>query len=472
MADHGKSITNFALCCLFLLVYSRNVYGATTASDWTFFYSNIFADYNKLSFPMTNQSDQVQVSISMKLDNIQEFADAGGTITLVGNFIITWTNEILIWTESPVGVSDNITTTKIPRSDLWYPPIFVYNGIDKLSVVGTNNDLIDVRYDGNNTWKPAFIIKAGCDVNIKMFPFDSQTCSFDMSYLDYTQEEVNLLTTSSSVDTTDFIENIIWKMNGTSVSTSAKNDAMFVSFTVHLTRQSTYFVIVMTAPILLLGIINGFAFLMPIDHGRVGFAMTVYLTFSVFLTIIGGNLPKTSNPLSTLSIYIVILMSFSGVITLISIFTVRQHLKTVDLSVPSAVSFIVGFFCCMVCRCKREKKAQIHPDAVSISSYELEGNRRKLDVYHLPQEKKFGVSNVKWNRWRRFDYINQQPQTPVYTTKVSCAERCWFCRVPEEMTWITVARSFDYLLFLATLVVHSYLAYTFLNPMLQEAGYV
>lgn len=472
MADHGKSITNFALCCLFLLVYTRNVYGATTASDWTFFYSNIFADYNKLSFPMTNQSDQVQVSISMKLDNIQEFADAGGTITLVGNFIITWTNEILIWTESPVGVSDNITTTKIPRSDLWYPPIFVYNGIDKLSVVGTNNDLIDVRYDGNNTWKPAFIIKAGCDVNIKMFPFDSQTCSFDMSYLDYTQEEVNLSTTSSSLDTTDFIENIIWKMNGTSVSTSAKNDAMFVSFTVHLTRQSTYFVIVVTAPILLLGIINGFAFLMPIDHGRVGFAMTVYLTFSVFLTIIGGNLPKTSNPLSTLSIYIVILMSFSGVITLISIFTVRQHLKTVDLSVPSAVSFIVGFFCCMVCRCKREKKAQIHPDAVSISSYELEGNRRKLDVYHLPQENKFGVSNVKWNRWRRFDYINQQPQTPVYTTKVSCAERCWFCRVPEEMTWITVARSFDYLLFLATLVVHSYLAYTFLNPMLQEAGYV
>lgn len=472
MAVHGKSITNFALCCLFLFVYSRTVYGATTASDWTFFYNNIFVDYNKLSFPMANQSDQVQVSISMKLDNIQEFADSAGTITLVGNFIITWTSEILIWPEKPVGVSDAITTAKIPRSDLWYPPIFVYNGIDKLSVVGTKNDLIDVRYDGNHTWKPAFIIKAGCDVNIEMFPFDSQTCSFDMSHLDYTQEEVNLSTTSSSLDTTDFIKNVVWKMNGTSVSTSAKNDATFVSFSVHLTRRSTYFVIVMAAPILLLGIINGFAFLMPIDHGRVGFAMTVYLTFSVFLTIIGDNLPKTSNPLSTLSIYIVILMSFSGVITLISIFTVRQHLKTVDLSVPSAVSFIVGFFCCMVCRCKREKKAQIHPDGVSISSYELEDNSRKLDVYYLPQENKFGVSNVKWDRWKRFDDIAKSPQPPVYTKKVSCAERCFFCRVPEEMTWTMVASSFDYLLFLATLIVHSYLAYTFLSPMLQEAGYV
>ena len=472
MAVHGKSITNFALCCLFLFVYSRTVYGATTASDWTFFYNNIFVDYNKLSFPMANQSDQIQVSISMKLDNIQEFADSAGTITLVGNFIITWTSEILIWPERPVGVSDVITTAKIPRSDLWYPPIFVYNGIDKLSVVGTKNDLIDVRYDGNHTWKPAFIIKAGCDVNIEMFPFDSQTCSFDMSYLDYTQEEVNLSTTSSSLDTTDFIKNVVWKMNGTSVSTSAKNDATFVSFSVHLTRRSTYFVIVMAAPILLLGIINGFAFLMPIDHGRVGFAMTVYLTFSVFLTIIGDNLPKTSNPLSTLSIYIVILMSFSGVITVISIFTVRQHLKTVDLSVPSAISFIVGFFCCMVCRCKREKKAQIHPDGVSISSYELEDNRRKLDVYYLPQENKFGVSNVKWDRWKRFDDIAKSPQPPLYTKKVSCAERCFFCRVPEEMTWTMVASSFDYLLFLTTLIVHSYLAYTFLSPMLQEAGYV
>jgi hypothetical protein len=76
---------------------------------------------------------------------------------------------------------------------------------------------------------------------------------------------------------------------------------------------------------------------------------------------------------------------------------------------------------------------------------------------------------VKWDRWKRFDDI---AKSPVYTKKVSCAERCFFCRVPKEMTWTMVASSFDYLLFLTTLIVHSYLAYTFLSPMLQEAGYV
>ncbi|CAC5417397.1 CHRNA9 [Mytilus coruscus] len=453
----------------FLLLCFQTVNGDTLASDWQFFYNKIFADYNKLSFPKNNQSDQLSVSISMKLDNIQEFSDRDGTITLVGNFIISWKSEILAWTEKPVGVTDVITTAKIPRSDLWYPPIYTYNGVDQLSVVGTNNDLIDVRFDGTHVWKPAFIIKAGCDVNIELFPFDSQTCSFDMSHLDYSPEELALSTDSTSLDTTDFVQNIIWDMNTTTVSTSSTSKATYVSFNIHLKRRSTYFVIVLAAPILLLGIINGFAFLMPIDHGRVGFSMTVYLTFSVFLTIIGDNLPRTSNPLSTLSLYIVILMAFSGVITIVSIFTVRQHLKTIDLKVPSVVSFIVGTMCCMVCRCKREKKAKIHPDGISISSYDFEDKRRKFDVYYLPQEHKFGVSNVKWDKWKKREEIEEPPP---YTKKVTCSERCWFCRVPEEMTWVTVSRAFDYLLFLATIAVHSYLAYVFLNPMLKEGGYV
>lgn len=466
MADR-KHKEMFLMLIIFVLV--KSVESETTAEDWEFFYNKIFSTYNKLSFPRTNQSDMLTVKISMKVDNVPEFSDTDGAITLSGNFIITWESEIFTWAERPVGVSDSIPTAKIPRSDLWYPPIYVYNGVDALTAVGTNNDLIDVSFNGTQVWRPAFIIKAGCDVDIKLFPFDSQSCSFDMSALDYSPEELLVTTDSTIIDTTDFADNVIWNKINTTVSTRATENATFVTFTLNLKRRSTYFVIVLASPLLLLGIINGFAFLMPIDDGRIGFAMTVYLTFSVFLTIIGDNLPRTSKPLSTLSLYIVILMTFSGVITIISIITVRQHLKTIDLKVPSVVQFITGFFCCMVCRCQRIKKAQVLPDGVSISSYDFEENRRKIDVYYIPQEHKFGVSNVKWDGWKSVDEVEEPPP---YSEKITCEERCWFCRVPEEITWADVARIFDYLLFAATMAVHGYLGYVFLDPMLKESGYI
>ena len=67
-------------------------------------------------------------------------------------------------------------------------------------------------------------------------------------------------------------------------------------------------------------------FLLPQESGeRVSFSVTVLLSFAVFLTVIGDNIPKTSSPMPFVCYYVVIVLITSGLITCSVILCQRLH---------------------------------------------------------------------------------------------------------------------------------------------------
>ncbi|CAG2239864.1 unnamed protein product [Mytilus edulis] len=86
-------------------------------------------------------------------------------------------------------------------------------------------------------------------------------------------------------------------------------------------------------PIILLALLDIFTFKIPADTGeRLGYTITVWLSFAVFLTIVSDSLPQTSESVPIVSIYIIIQLLMGTLVVLIS--TVEAGLITNPDSVP------------------------------------------------------------------------------------------------------------------------------------------
>ena len=73
------------------------------------------------------------------------------------------------------------------------------------------------------------------------------------------------------------------------------------TFVVHLRRKRTFYILNTIIPVVMLSLLNVLVFILPADCGeRMALAVTVLLSFTVYLGIISDSMPKTSESLSLL----------------------------------------------------------------------------------------------------------------------------------------------------------------------------
>jgi hypothetical protein len=101
-----------------------------------------------------------------------------------------------------------------------------------------------------------------------------------------------------------------------------------------MARKPLYYVLNMILPVVLLSILNIFVFVLPAASGeKSGYAMTVFLAFAVFLTIISTNLPENSE-VSFLSAYMALQVVQSTIITLLTMLQLRLFHRSEKQAVP------------------------------------------------------------------------------------------------------------------------------------------
>ncbi|KAK3106357.1 hypothetical protein FSP39_018377 [Pinctada imbricata] len=451
------------LCCI-SAVNIRTVI-STTASDWKFFFDSIFVTYNKNVLPKVNQSELLTINVGYTLNAIKSFDEVSGVMETVGYLTVSWTNELLQWDEKPVGTSDYIRNILIPISMMWYPPITLQNSVTSLKGLGTLYEKLDSSYTGLTTWKPPVILASSCSVDTTNFPWDEQACNLTFVAWDYKATEVLLAAASPTVDMTEYSENQVWVINETTTVAWTDADSSYVTFTIKLKRLPVWFVINIIAPLVLLSFLNLFVFLTPLEEGRVGYAMGAFLTFSVYLEIIGDNIPPVSEPMSNLSIYVVLQVIVSGITSFISVFTVRIYTRDNDIPVPVWMSYFIGIIACHVCVREEEREIKKLFEEKNAKSVEPGTGfpdlpKRSMTVLRIESIKveelspliKFGVPNVKW--------------TPLDAEKPVREIEC--CIPQPYITWINVAKVIDYFLFLGSIAVQMVMFVLFMFPMINQ----
>ena len=96
-------------------------------------------------------------------------------------------------------------------------------------------------------------------------------------------------------------------------------------------REPLFVIINIIIPIILLSVLNIFTFQIPADMGeRMGYTITVWLAFAVFLTIVSASLSKSSDTVPVLSVYIMIQLGIGTLTVLVSAIESRIVCRSED----------------------------------------------------------------------------------------------------------------------------------------------
>ncbi|XP_069105817.1 neuronal acetylcholine receptor subunit alpha-9-I-like [Argopecten irradians] len=189
---------------------------------------------------------------------------------------------------------------------------------------------VKINYAGLLDVLPGKLIKSTCTVDMTNFPTDYQTCNIVFVPWSYLPSEAQL--TELLEDIMIVGENGEWDISGTPPSMN-KSDPYRTNAAVYklvLKRKSAYYIISMVVPVYILCFLNPFVFLLPASSGeRISYTITMFLSLAVYMTLVGDNMPKVSEPMAGISFnyFLLVSMMFSCALTILTIFSLRWHTR-------------------------------------------------------------------------------------------------------------------------------------------------
>uniref|UniRef100_A0A1A9X474 Neurotransmitter-gated ion-channel ligand-binding domain-containing protein n=1 Tax=Glossina brevipalpis TaxID=37001 RepID=A0A1A9X474_9MUSC len=99
-----------------------------------------------------------------------------------------WQDHKFKWDPSEYG---GVTELYVPSEHIWLPDIVLYNNADGEYVVTTMTKAI-LHYTGKVVWTPPAIFKSSCEIDVRYFPFDQQTCFMKFGSWTYDGDQIDL----------------------------------------------------------------------------------------------------------------------------------------------------------------------------------------------------------------------------------------------------------------------------------------
>ena len=283
--------------------------------------------------PGLEEDTPLVVNISFNIVALNKLNEVEGYIATTGYLEVSWWDYRMMWDPS---LYDGIDFIAILPNKVWTPDIVVSNPADKIYSFNDITTRVTFFKDGSALWMPGSVMKTICFIRIPAYPFDVHKCYIEIVLWGYQTYEVILQNPYDKVVWKYYSENSEWALTDTSVMFINKGTYIAgISFGLEFSRKPTFLIVNVLIPIVFLSILNSFVFLLPQQSGeRVSFSVTVLLSFTVFLNVIGDNVPKTSSPMPFLCHYVVIVLITSGLITLLAILCQRFYHTHGDETVP------------------------------------------------------------------------------------------------------------------------------------------
>ncbi|XP_063428046.1 acetylcholine receptor subunit beta-type lev-1-like [Mytilus trossulus] len=283
-------------------------------------HNDLFNDYNPDITPFDTEngnSNKKWIKFQFYNLGINHYDEVDGILSLTAMTILTWMDSSLRWKPSDF---NNITQITVYTGTVWFPYIILLNDANKLEPFdSTSPSKVSISYNGNIDWSPTHVINSKCPANMRKFPFDEQKCS--LTFLVW-EPSKQIYLEPVSMPYSDYFEakSPDWIVQSWEV-TPDKQGNISLAVVLNIKREPLYYIILVFTPIAVLALLNPLVFLLPQNSGeRISYGMTILLSFVVFLTLASDKIPATSNPISFLIVFIVLVFIASAVILLFNIF--------------------------------------------------------------------------------------------------------------------------------------------------------
>lgn len=282
----------------------------------------IFKNYDAEIQPMPTDNGKFNIRIQFHLFSFNNFNEVDGVLSVVGAISFFWTDASLVWNKT---LYDGIDQIIVPQSKVWTPKVILVNSADTLAWIGSDSSFnVRVTNEGSLIWTPGSVLNAKCSVDVLKFPFDSHSCELLLSGFGY-HETLRLKPISPTTDNSHLILSQLWELESTLVANDLEHESSF-EVVINFRRKPVYYTVLVFTPTAVLALLNPLIFMLPIECGeRLSFGMTILLSYMVFLTLVSDKLPTTSNPMSFMVIYIILLFVTSACITMCNIINMKLY---------------------------------------------------------------------------------------------------------------------------------------------------
>lgn len=307
----------------------------TSVDDAYTLHTDLFSKYNKNIRPVLDQDTAINASVALYIKSIQGVDEVHEKYSFGAALWVNWQDDLLTWNESDYNGLWQITTS---YDDVWVPDIILASPSKRITVIGRSLDRIRIYSSGYVEWTPVALIESTCAINVKNYPFDTQTCKTSFVSLGYTNTEVELNPMFPKIQTDAFSPNALWEMTDSDVITKvlASGEASELIFTIYLKRKSTLVVINIIMPILLLSMVNIFVFLLAPESGeRIGYSITTLLAIAVYMTIVSDMLPQNPESIPLISYKLFVDLLISVLIVLCTIVNLGLYHTDDAIEVPN-----------------------------------------------------------------------------------------------------------------------------------------
>ncbi|XP_071115404.1 neuronal acetylcholine receptor subunit alpha-3-like [Haliotis cracherodii] len=325
-----------------VLVVCRSA--AENIEDMKRLYSDLFRNYSTKHRPVNNQSHHVDVHNTFNLVAITEVDQVRQTLHSNVWMNLTWMDEFLIWTPENY---NGIKSIHPPLTDIWRPKLMVPVSLEDRDVFKDDTSGITVYSDGTVTWTPGANFLTDCKLDLTLFPFDVQTCEFRFIPISYDSSEVKMVSALKSANSQSFTTNGEWILPSSRAFTRERRigedlSLSFLYIQIDLERRPAFFVLNVILPVVVLSFLNIFVFALPCDCGeKVSYGITCLLSLSVFMSIVSGLLPNSSDNIPLVTLYLTCLFGISVLSVVTTIFIVMIDTRKINNKNTHSPLFVI-----------------------------------------------------------------------------------------------------------------------------------
>ncbi|XP_077992883.1 acetylcholine receptor subunit alpha-like [Glandiceps talaboti] len=278
----------------------------------------LFADYSAHVRPVKNFSDVLMIGFSFSLVALMDVDEKNQIVTLRALIKHTWHDYQLQWNP---GDYDGIEEVVIPEEWVWTPDLALANSATDNIMFISSSRSVSVSHNGSTRAFSRMVLAIPCVMDIRLFPFDTQTCSAYFSFWQYTHNFVQAESLTDQSIINGAIENSEWAvLNGTIdvivMYTYFPVEAWsLVVMTLTFKRKPSYYVMNIIIPATLMALLTLLVHIIPCDCGeKMSFSVSLLISMSVFNLMVGNLLPATSESVPLLAQYLLfntVFVSFS-----------------------------------------------------------------------------------------------------------------------------------------------------------------
>ena len=355
--------------------------------------TDLMTDYDISIRPRKNLSEAVIVNMTFNIHSLLDFDISKQKLTIMGFFRFHWMDELLVWNTSDY---NDTVMIRLPLNKVWTPDFIYMSAYDGQGHIPKDTGVVMIFNNGKVDWSAESRYQLLCeDIDITFFPFDKQTCIMKL-YIDSTlMQEVDLVPLQTQGTLEQLTPNSAWMLTGYSFSRSFYHSVPIVDIKIQLQRRPEFYLYTIIAPLILLSILNIGVFIVPTESGEKGsIAVTIFLSYGVFMMTISNELPDNSINLSYLLIYILLLLLLSVVAVQYSFAQSWIYAHYADQSVSLAwLNKLKQFL--------RMTRPDVGHSDNDLDEKDLDQSNLNVSTLHLPSPKKLSNNKVKdTTKWK------------------------------------------------------------------------